>query len=120
MKYRRNATIHQLVIHYCLLPLPQASLTCLGLAGRSKLKGPVSPTSFLAATTASLIAKYTATPLKKGGSPIPFDEYRILFLSVFPLMRDTLNSFGQSAMVGMEYSSWPLVVSLPVSSNFTC
>ena len=76
-----------------------------GVAGLLKLRILESPHCFLAAFSASRIAKKTVEPMKRGGSPTPRLRWMVRkFFHSTSLSRETLKVWGMSLNPGILYA----------------
>lgn len=90
----------------------QLTLILSAVAGANSCNGSVSPNSFLAAFSASLIAKKTDEPRKRGGSPTPRERWMVRrFFHSTSLRRETLKVWGMSRKPGILYAPGPRVKS---------
>ena len=88
----------------------QLTLIRSGVAGLLKLRTSSQPHSFRDAISASLMAKKTALPIKRGGSPTPRDRWIVRRFSHSTSLRsETLNSCGTSRKPGILYAPGPRV-----------
>lgn len=86
----------------CMIGSAQLTLILSTVAGDLRLKTSSLPYCFLAAFSASRMAKKTALPMNNGGSPTPRDRWMVRRCSQFTsFSNETLNSCGISRKPGI-------------------